>query len=169
MIDDFQSPISCIYRHLFLPATRTARFNLDSTISIELKQLSEFDHILICFDFLDNRNHQRVLQLSTAVRGITRSPYMIKDVIKLGEPGQWCLLAIRLPNLVGLFSQPLNFLTRIRVYGKLEMRNIFIGSGSSLICEVEVSYPKQDQAYVDAEKTPKRATPLSNLIGMGWF
>ena len=161
--------MSCIYRHLFLPATRTARFNLDSTISIELKQLSEFDHILICFDFLDNRNHQRVLQLSTAVRGITRSPYMIKDVIKLGEPGQWCLLTICLPNLVGLFSQPFNFLTRIRVYGKLEMRNIFIGSGSSLICEVEVSYPKQDQAYVDAEKTPKRATPLSNSIGMGWF
>ena len=44
------------------------------------------------------------------------------------------------------------------------MRNIFIGSGSSLICDVEVSYPKQD-TYVDAVKPSKCPSPLDNLIG----
>ena len=80
-------------------------------VNIELKLDREFEHCLICLDMMDSHNHQRILQLSTAVRSPTMSPYMIRDRIRV-DYGKWSMVSLKLNEIVDLFPKPLKYLTR---------------------------------------------------------
>ena len=111
---------------IFLPAEMEGRIKIDGTLNIEIKLNDQFNHCLICLDVLgmlylnvpfemfhysDERHHKRVIQLSTAVRKLTKSPYIVKDYLKI-ERDEWNLIIIHLESFNNYFDKQIRYLAR---------------------------------------------------------